>query len=101
LPWKQFSEPDAGAEYLVVLTYLAVCRLLWLPRFMADMRKIRRQLEARPAGQLAGRRKRPNPVAVLQLGAALITGSGDKPRRLCGRIAESERLVAGLVRTGR
>ncbi len=49
LPWKQFSEPDARAEYLVVLTYLPVCRLLWLPRFLADMRKIRRQLEARPA----------------------------------------------------
>ena len=44
LPWKQFSEPDARAEYLVVLTYLPVYRLLWLPRFLADMRKIRRQL---------------------------------------------------------
>ncbi len=44
LPWKQFSELDARAEYLVVLTYLPVYRLLWLPRFLADMRKIRRQL---------------------------------------------------------
>jgi hypothetical protein len=27
LPWKHFSEPDADAEYLVVLTYLPVTRL--------------------------------------------------------------------------
>jgi hypothetical protein len=50
LPWKQFSEPDAHAEYLVVLTYLPVKRLLRLPRFLAYVRAIRRQLEARPDG---------------------------------------------------
>jgi hypothetical protein len=50
LPWKQFSEPDADAEYLVVLTYLPVKRLLRLPRFLAYVRKIQRQLDAAPAG---------------------------------------------------
>ena len=50
LPWKQFSEPDAGAEYLVVLTYLPVKRPLRLPRFLAYVRKIQRQLNAAPAG---------------------------------------------------
>lgn len=50
LPWKQFSEPDAGAEYLVVLTYLPVKQPLRLPRFLAYVRKIQRQLNAAPTG---------------------------------------------------
>jgi quinol monooxygenase YgiN len=50
LPWKQFSEPDADVEYLVLLTYLPVRRLLRLPRFLAYVRKIRKQLDAAPAG---------------------------------------------------
>lgn len=49
LPWKQFSKPDADAEYLVVLTYLPMNRLLGLPHFLAYVRKIQRQLDAAPA----------------------------------------------------
>jgi quinol monooxygenase YgiN len=50
LPWKQFTEPNPDAEYLVVLTYLPVNRLLRLPRFLAYVRKIQGQLNAAPAG---------------------------------------------------
>ena len=52
LPWRALAEPDAGGEYLVVLTYLPVRRLTRLPRFLRYVAKIRKQLDAGPEGLL-------------------------------------------------
>jgi hypothetical protein len=50
LPWKAFAEPEPEREYLVVLTFLPPHRLSKLPRFLGYVRKIRKQLDARPDG---------------------------------------------------
>jgi quinol monooxygenase YgiN len=50
LPWKALGEPRPEREYLVVLTFLPLRRWSKLPAFLASVRKIRHQLDARPAG---------------------------------------------------
>jgi hypothetical protein len=50
LPWKAFAEPQPEREYLVLLTFLPLRRLSKLPRFLAFVHRIRRQLDARPDG---------------------------------------------------
>jgi hypothetical protein len=50
LPWKAFAEPQPEREYLILLTFLPLRRLSKLPRFLAFVRKIRTQLDARPDG---------------------------------------------------
>jgi quinol monooxygenase YgiN len=50
LPWKALAEPQDEREYLVVLTFLPMRRLSKLPSFLAAVRKVQHQLDARPGG---------------------------------------------------
>ena len=49
-PWKSFADTEPDHDYLVVLTYLPVRRLLRLPLFLRYVRKIQHQLDAAPPG---------------------------------------------------
>lgn len=50
LPWKALGEPQADRDYLALFTFLPLRRLSKLPRFLGYVRKIQRQLDARPDG---------------------------------------------------
>lgn len=51
MPWKAFSNPDEGREYVALLTYLPLKRFRTLPQFMLLTLETRRQL-ARSKGLL-------------------------------------------------
>jgi heme-degrading monooxygenase HmoA len=50
LPWKALGGPPSEREYLVLLTFLPLQRLSKLPRFLAYVRRIQRQLDDGPDG---------------------------------------------------
>ncbi len=43
--WKALRQPEAEREYLVLLTHLPMRRPSKLPRFLAYVRKIQKQLD--------------------------------------------------------
>jgi hypothetical protein len=48
LPWKQIETPDPGAEYVVMGSRLPLRGYRFVPRFLAQSLRIRRQLASTP-----------------------------------------------------
>jgi heme-degrading monooxygenase HmoA len=48
MPWKMIATPEISREYLALLTYLPLARLLQVPLFFAFIFRIQRQLAHTP-----------------------------------------------------